>query len=112
MACLLLQYNPHRPKLVKVQGVGTTTPGSGIAIGKASVRGVDSFGMLCSAHDIGWSDKADGKLVIMPHHAQPGDACPSEPPDVSAPLLCCTVLCSTWVLCCGSEDSLQAACLD
>ena len=64
------------------QGVGVTTPGSGNAISKAAVRGVDSFGMLCSAHDIGWSDKADGQLVVMPEEAQPGDACPADPPQV------------------------------
>ncbi len=38
--------------------------------------------MLCSAHDIGWSDKADGVLVVMPDDAQPGDACPADPPKV------------------------------
>ncbi len=57
-------------------------PGSGITISKTAVRGVDSFGMLCSAHDIGWSDKADGALIVMPDETQPGDACPAEPPKV------------------------------
>jgi len=57
-------------------------PGSGITISKTAVRGVDSFGMLCSAHDIGWSDKADGVLVVMPDETQPGDACPADPPKV------------------------------
>ena len=65
-----------------LQGDGVTTPGSGIAISKTSVRGVDSFGMLCSAHDIGWSTEADGKLVVMPDDAQPGDPCPAGPPKV------------------------------
>ncbi|KAL0036218.1 hypothetical protein WJX79_008552 [Trebouxia sp. C0005] len=61
-------------------GIGITVPGSGITISKTAVRGVDSFGMLCSAHDIGWSDKADGVLVVMPDETQPGDACPADPP--------------------------------
>lgn len=39
--------------------------------------------MLCSAHDIGWSDKADGVLVVMPDESQPGDACPADPPKVA-----------------------------
>ncbi|DBA78850.1 TPA: hypothetical protein ACH3X1_008737 [Trebouxia sp. C0004] len=61
-------------------GIGITVPGSGITISKTAVRGVDSFGMLCSAHDIGWSDKAEGILVVMPDESQPGDACPADPP--------------------------------
>ncbi len=68
--------------LVPLQGIGITVPGSGITISKTAVRGVDSFGMLCSAHDIGWSDKADGVLVVMPDESQPGEACPADPPKV------------------------------
>ncbi len=68
--------------LVPLQGIGITVPGSGITISKTAVRGVDSFGMLCSAHDIGWSDKADGVLIVMPDESQPGDACPADPPKV------------------------------
>lgn len=69
--------------LVPLQGIGITVPGSGITISKTAVRGVDSFGMLCSAHDIGWSDKADGVLVVMPDETQPGDACPADPPKIT-----------------------------
>ena len=65
------------------QGEGVKMPGSGITISKTAVRGVDSFGMLCSAHDIGWSSEADGVLVIMPDDAQPGDPCPAEAPKVT-----------------------------
>ena len=66
-----------------VQGEGVKVSGLGITISKAAVRGVDSFGMLCSAHDIGWSNEADGVLVIMPDDAQPGDPCPADPPKVT-----------------------------
>ena len=66
-----------------MQGEGIKVPGSGIMISKTAVRGVDSFGMLCSAHDIGWSAEADGVLVTMPDDAQPGDPCPDEAPQVS-----------------------------
>ncbi|KAL3150312.1 hypothetical protein ABBQ32_000160 [Trebouxia sp. C0010 RCD-2024] len=62
-------------------GEGSTLSGSGITISKTAVRGVDSFGMLCSAHDIGWSTEADEVLVIMPDDAQPGDPCPADPPE-------------------------------
>lgn len=68
---------------VMVQGEGSTLSGSGITISKTAVRGVDSFGMLCSAHDIGWSTEADEVLVIMPDDAQPGDPCPADPPEVT-----------------------------
>lgn len=79
-----------------MQGIGITVPGSGITISKTGVRGVDSFGMLCSAHDIGWSNKADGVLVVMPDDAQPGDACPAEPPKVvSMHLTIVLLLCAT-----------------
>ena len=74
--------------MATLQGDGITVPGSGITISRTAVRGVDSFGMLCSAHDIGWSDKSDGVLVVMPDDAQPGDACPAEPPKVRLSCSC------------------------
>ena len=82
--------------IMLLQGEGITTPGSGIAISKTAVRGVDSFGMLCSAYDIGWSDEADGILVIMPDTAQPGEPCPAEPPQVI--FFCCCF--DTWASLC------------
>ena len=66
-----------------MQAEGVKVSGSGITISKTAVRGVDSFGMLCSAHDIGWSSEADGVLVIMPDDAQPGDPCPADAPKVT-----------------------------
>ena len=50
---------------------------------QTSLWGVDSHGMLCSACDIGWTDVADGVLVVMPDSARVGDAAPAEPPVVS-----------------------------
>ena len=70
-----------------LQGVGAQLAGSGLIIKKTAVRGVDSFGMLCSAHDIGWSDEADGILVEVPSSAEPGEPCPTEAPVVSKHLL-------------------------
>ncbi|GAB4816828.1 hypothetical protein N2152v2_003874 [Parachlorella kessleri] len=60
--------------------VGATTPGSGIKIERASLRGVDSFGMLCSAHDAGWVSEPDGVLVELPEDAEVGEPCPQKPP--------------------------------
>lgn len=64
------------------QAVGSTTPGSGLAIERTVLRGVDSEGMLCSAYDIGWAPEPDGVLVQLPPGLQPGQACPQEPPEV------------------------------
>jgi translation initiation factor 5B len=67
--------------LVVLAPVGCVTPGSGIKIEKALLRGVDSHGMLCSAYDIGWTEEADGVLVQMPEgDFEPGDECPEDPP--------------------------------
>src|SRR5262245_34731250 len=43
--------------------VGTTLPG-GVEIRKARLRGEDSFGMLCSARELGLSDDASGLLEL------------------------------------------------
>ena len=59
-----------------------TTPGSGLKVEKRTLKGVDSFGMLCSAHDIGWSKEADGKLVVLPEDVKVGAPCPDKPPKV------------------------------
>lgn len=68
--------------LVVVAPVGCTTPGSNIDVEKASLRGVDSNGMLCSAYDIGWTDQPDNVLVQLPaDEFDAGATCPSEPPE-------------------------------
>ncbi len=56
------------------------TPGSGVAVSTASVRGVTSHGMLCSAFDIGWTGVADGVAAEMPASAEVGAACPARQP--------------------------------
>ena len=50
--------------------VGAKLPG-GLEIKQAKLRGVDSFGMLCSAKELGLSDKSDG-LLELDHDAKPG----------------------------------------
>jgi phenylalanyl-tRNA synthetase beta chain len=50
--------------------VGATLPG-GVAITEAKLRGVDSFGMLCSAKELALSDKSDG-LFELDADAGPG----------------------------------------
>jgi phenylalanyl-tRNA synthetase beta chain len=51
---------------------GTRMP-AGHRIDRASLRGVDSHGMLCSARELGLSEDASGLLVL------PGDAVPGTP---------------------------------
>ena len=46
------------------------------------MRGVKSFGMLCSAHDLGWSAEANGLAVALPSGMQPGQALGDTPPEV------------------------------
>ena len=64
------------------QPAGCTTPGSGVAVGAADVRGVRSGGMLCCAHDIGWLPEADGVLVQLPDSLYVGEPVPEKPPKV------------------------------
>ncbi len=66
------------------QPVGATTPGSGLRMERKALKGVDSFGMLCSAYDIGWAAEADGVLAVLPDDAEVGAPCPPQPPKVGA----------------------------
>ncbi|MDX9766187.1 MAG: phenylalanine--tRNA ligase subunit beta [Ectothiorhodospiraceae bacterium] len=50
--------------------VGARLPG-GLDIRKAKLRGIESFGMLCSAKELGLADSADG-LMPLPDDAVPG----------------------------------------
>ena len=51
--------------MVPLATVGTTLPG-GTRIKKAKLRGVESFGMLCSARELGLSEDASGLLILDP----------------------------------------------
>ena len=50
-------------QLVPVAPVGSTLPG-GIVIKKAKLRGVPSFGMICSEREMGLTDDHSGILVL------------------------------------------------
>jgi len=56
--------------LVPLATVGTTLPG-GLTLQRASLRGVESHGMLCSGKELGLSDDASG-LLILPKDLVPG----------------------------------------
>jgi phenylalanyl-tRNA synthetase beta chain len=56
--------------LVPLATVGTTLPG-GARIEKASLRGVESSGMLCSARELGLAEEASG-LLVLPRDVKPG----------------------------------------
>jgi len=48
-----------------VATIGATLPG-GMQIRKAKLRGVESYGMLCSARELGLSDEASGLMELSP----------------------------------------------
>jgi phenylalanyl-tRNA synthetase beta chain len=50
---------------VPLATVGTSLPG-GMNIKQAALRGVDSFGMLCSAKELGFSQDHEGLLILDP----------------------------------------------
>jgi phenylalanyl-tRNA synthetase beta chain len=56
--------------VVPVATIGTVLPG-GMKIERAKLRGVESFGMLCSARELGIDADASG-LLILPRDAKPG----------------------------------------
>lgn len=62
-----------------LQAPGCILPGSGQKIETATLRGVESSGMLCSAFDVGWSSSPDGVLIELPESATEGDKISREP---------------------------------
>jgi len=58
--------------VVPLATVGATLPG-GMKIEKATLRGVESFGMLCSARELGLAEDASGLLILDPE-VKPGQA--------------------------------------
>ncbi len=50
--------------------IGAKLPG-GLKIKKSKLRGVESFGMLCSPVELGMADSSDG-LMLLPADAEPG----------------------------------------
>ncbi|QRK06287.1 phenylalanine--tRNA ligase subunit beta [Archangium violaceum] len=55
---------------VPLATIGTKLP-NGVEIKQAPLRGVDSFGMLCSAKELGLSEESSG-LLILPQDLKPG----------------------------------------
>ncbi len=51
--------------------VGTTLPGN-FKIKKANIRGIDSFGMVCSEKELNLSDEHDG-IMVLPQNLRVGD---------------------------------------
>jgi phenylalanyl-tRNA synthetase beta chain len=70
-----LQIVCGAPNLKKGQKVAAALIGAKLAeyeITKATLRGVDSFGMLCSERELGISDEHAG-ILVLPENAKPGD---------------------------------------
>jgi phenylalanyl-tRNA synthetase beta chain len=57
--------NVHAGMIAPLATVGATLPG-GHAIGTSKIRGVESFGMLCSARELGLGDDHAGILDLAP----------------------------------------------
>jgi len=54
--------------------LGTTIPSTGDKISKAKIRGVDSYGMLCSMRDLALGDDHEG-ILELPDNAVTGEYC-------------------------------------
>jgi len=67
-------------KVVVVARVGATLPGMEEPVGKATVGGVKSEGMLCDCPMLGWTGGAAGQAVFLPSSFQPGDSPPQARP--------------------------------
>jgi len=63
--------NVRRQMVTVLANVGSTMP-DGSKLKKAKLRGVESFGMLCSAAELGLSDQNDG-LIELPDSAPVGE---------------------------------------
>ncbi len=63
--------NVRRQMVTVLANVGSTMP-DGSKLKKAKLRGVESFGMLCSSSELGLSDQSDG-LIELPDNAPVGD---------------------------------------
>ncbi|MEX1027149.1 MAG: phenylalanine--tRNA ligase subunit beta [Candidatus Paceibacterota bacterium] len=62
--------NLEEGQFVPVATIGTSLPG-GIEISQATLRGVDSFGMICGADELGRGEKSDG-IWVLETDAAPG----------------------------------------
>ncbi|HHS89028.1 MAG TPA: phenylalanine--tRNA ligase subunit beta, partial [Rhodobacteraceae bacterium] len=62
--------NARQGLMVAMATVGAVLPG-GFRIKKAKLRGVESFGMLCSAAELGMAESAEG-ILELPDDAVPG----------------------------------------
>ena len=67
---------------VFMQLEGSRTPGSDIVVAAATVRGSRSFGMICSAQDLGWMEAGNGFAVKLPQGMQLGTVLGPEVPEV------------------------------
>ncbi len=65
-----------------VRDVGAQLPG-GLAITRATMRGVESQGMLCSAQELGIDDDASGLLALPAGRAASARTCATRSPSTT-----------------------------
>jgi len=62
--------------------VGSKLPGTGVTLEPATIRGVESKGMLCGTGELGWPAHVapENHLVVLASSAVPGTPAPTTPP--------------------------------
>ena len=63
---------PEAGGLVVLAPLGTHLPAKNVTIGKRSIAGVESEGMLCSEDELGLGDDHDGIIILPAGTAEPG----------------------------------------
>ena len=86
---------------VFMQLEGSRTPGSDIAVAAATVRGSRSFGMICSAQDLGWMEAGNGLAVKLPQGMELGTVLGPDVPKVCSKPFQAAVACLPACACKG-----------
>ncbi|MEQ9115345.1 MAG: phenylalanine--tRNA ligase subunit beta [Rickettsiales bacterium] len=65
---------------------GVIIPSNGMKIRSSKIRGVESNGMICSAEELGLTDKSDG-IMIIDNEAKEGDSFVAAMPHFNDPMI-------------------------
>lgn len=70
---------------VILASVGSLVPATGVKLQKAKIKGVDSFGMICSGKEMGWAEDAD-EVVELDSEFELGSVAPVQYPKKALPI--------------------------